>query len=185
MLVLHRFCCGCCRGWDGDKPDVGVVLPLADPWLENGDPSVDDDFLLPTLSPSSPPSSAPWGGDRFEVAVAVVVVVGVVEEKVGVVDEVEDEGEFVDEIAAAAAENEDELFDDNVVAAVVDGGAAPPTLSALNAAAVPNVPVVVAAPAVSKPRGVEDTASSPSVSPSPPYPSPSPSRVDASPCPPP
>jgi len=32
------------------------------------------------------------------------------------------------------------LFDDNVVAAVVDGEAAPPTLSAPNAAAVPNVP---------------------------------------------
>ena len=98
-------------------------------------------------------------------------------------EEVENDGEFVGELAAAAAENEDELFDDNVVAAVVDGEAALPTLSAPNAAAVPNVPVVAAAPAVSKPRDVGDTASSPSVSPSPLYPSPSPSRVDASPCP--
>jgi hypothetical protein len=106
-----------------------------------------------------------------------------VEERVGVADEVEDDGEFVGEIAAA--ENEDELFDDNVVADVVDGEAAPPTLSAPNGAAVPNAPVVAAPPAVSKPRDVEDIASSPSVSPSPPYPSSSPSRVDASPCPPP
>ena len=149
MPVLHCFCCGCCRGWGGDKLDVGVVLPLVDPWLENGDPSVDD-FLLPSLSSPSPSSSAPWaGGDRFEAVVAVVVAARVVEERVGVVDEIEDDGEF--EIAAAAAENEDELFDDNVVAAAVDGGAAPPTLSALNVAAVPNVPVVAAAPAVSKP----------------------------------
>ena len=102
------------------------------------------------------------------------------EERVGVADEVEDDGEFVGEIAAA-----DELFDDNVVADVVDGEAAPPTLSAPNGAAVPNASVVAAPPAVSKPRDVEDIASSPSVSPSTPYPSSSPSRVDASPCPPP
>jgi len=156
---------------------VGVDLPLVDPSLENGDPTVDDDFL-PSLSSSS---SAPWGEDRFEAAVAVVGAAGVVEERVGVV---EDDGESVGEIVVAAAGNEDELFDDNVVAAAVDGEAAPPTLSAPNAAPVPNVPVV-AAPAVSKPRDVEDTAFSPSVSPSGPYPSPSPSRVDASPCPPP
>jgi len=156
---------------------VGVGLPLVDPWLENGDPSVDDDFLLLSLSSSS---SAPRGGDRFEAAVAVVGAAGVVEERVGVVDEVEDDGEFVAEIAMAAAENEDELFDDNVA---VDSEAAPPTLSVLNAAAVPNVPVPVGLPAVSKPRDVEDTASSPSVSPSRPYPSPSSSRVDASPSP--
>ena len=105
------------------------------------------------------------------------------EERVGVADEVEDDGEFVGEIALA--ENGDELFDDNVVAGVVDGEAAPPTLSAPNGAAVPNAPVAAAPPAASKPRDVEDTASSPSVSPSPPYPSPSSSRVDASPCPPP
>ena len=181
MFVLHCFCCGCCRGWDGDKPNVGVDLPLADPWLEKGDPSVDDDFLLPSLSSSSPSSSALWGGDLFEAAVAAVVAAGVLE-KVGVVDEVEDDGEFVGEIAAAAAENGDELFDDNVVAAAAVDEAAPPTLSAPNAVAVPSVPVLAA---VSKPRDVEDTASSPFLSPSPPYPSPSSSRVDASPCPPP
>lgn len=100
------------------------------------------------------------------------------EERVGVV---EDDDEFVGETAAAAAENEDELFDDNAAAAAADGEAVPPTLSAPNAAPVPNVPVV-AAPAVSKPRDVEDTAFSPSVSPSRPYPSTWPSRVDASPC---
>ena len=81
------------------------------------------------------------------------------EERVGVADEVEDDGEFVGEIAAA-----DELFDDNVVADVVDGEAAPPTLSAPNGAAVPNAPVVAAPPAVSKPRDVEDIASSPCLS---------------------
>jgi hypothetical protein len=156
MLVLHCFCCGWCRGWGGDKPDVGVVLPLADPCLENDDPSVVDDFLLPSLSWFSPSSSASWGGDRFEATVAVVVAARVVDERVGVADEVEDDGEFVGEIAAA--ENEDELFDDADV--VVDGEAAPPTLSAPNDAAVPNVPVVVAPPAGSKPRDVEDTASS-------------------------
>ena len=150
-----------------------------DPWLENGDPSVDG-FLLPSLTSSSPSTSVPWGGDRFEAAVAVVVAARVVEGRVGVVDEIEDDGEF--EIAAAAAENEDALFDDNV-AAVVDGEAAPPTLSAPNVAAVPNVPVAAAPPAVSKLRDVEDTATSPSVSPSPPYPWPSPSPADVSPCP--
>ena len=172
MIVLHCFCCGC-RDWDGDKPDA---LPLVDPWLEKGDPSVDDDFPLPSLSSSS---SAPWGGDRFEAAVAVVVAAGVVEERVGVADEVEDDVEFVGEIGLVAGENEDEMFDDKDVAAVVDGEAAPPTLSGPNAAAVPNVPVPVPVLAVSK----EDTAfsPSPSVSPSPPYPSLS--RVDASPCP--
>ena len=60
-------------GWGGDKLDVGVVLPLADPYLENGDPSVEDDFLPPSLSWFSPSSSGPWEGDRFEAAVAVVV----------------------------------------------------------------------------------------------------------------
>jgi hypothetical protein len=114
----------------------------------------------------------------FEAAVAVAVIAGVVAERVGVVDEVEveDDGEFVEIAEAAAAENEDNV----AAAAVVDGEAAPPTLSAPNAAA--------AAPAVSKPRDVEDTASSPSVSPSPPYPSTSTPLVDdddASPCPPP
>jgi hypothetical protein len=111
LFVLHCFCCGC-RGWDGDKLDVGVVLPLADdddPWLlEKGGPSIDDDdFLLPSLSSSSLSSSdPPRGGDRFEAAVAVAVTAGVIAERVGVVDEVEveDDGEFV-EIAAAAAEN--------------------------------------------------------------------------------
>ena len=134
-------------------------------------------------------SSAPWGEDRFEVAVTVVGAARVVDERVGVVDEVEDDGEFVAEMVALAAENED----DNVAAAaaaavvVVEGEAAPPTLSAPNAVVVvvPNVPAVVAAPAVSKPRDVEDTASSLSVSPSRSYPSQSPSRVDASPIPPP
>ena len=154
---------------------MGVDPPL-DPSLENGDPSVDD-FLLPLLSSSS----APRGEDRFEAAVAVAGGAGVVEERVGVAEEV---GEFVGEIAAAAAENEDGLFDDNV-AAVVDGEVAPPTLSAPNVAPVPNVPVAAAAvavaPAVSKPKDVEDTASSPSVSPSRPYPWPSSSRADASP----
>jgi len=179
--VLHCFCCAWCRGWGGDKLDAGVVLPLADPYPENGDPSIEDDFLLPSLTWFSPSSSAPLGGDRFEAAVAVVVAARAVEERVGVADEVEDDGELVGEIAAA--ENGDELFDDNVVADVVDDEAAPPTLSALNGAAVPNAPVVAAPLAVSKPRDVEDTASSPS--PSPPYPSSTPSRVDASPCPPP
>jgi hypothetical protein len=112
----------------------------------------------------------------FEAAVAVAVIAGVVAERVGVVDEVEveDDGEFVEIAEAAAAENEDNV----AAAAVVDGEAAPPTLSAPNAAA---------APAVSKPRDVEDTACSPSVSPSPPYPSTSTSLVDdddACPCPP-
>lgn len=167
--MLHCFCCGCCcRGWDGDKLDVGVDLPLVDPSLENGDPTDDGDFLLPSLSSSS---SAPWAEGRFEAAVAVVEAAGVVEERVGVV---EDDDEFVGEIAEAAAENE--LFGDNVAAAA-DDEAAPPTLFAPNAAL-----VVVAPPAVSKPRDVGDTASSPSVSPSRPYPSTWPSRVDASPC---
>ena len=148
--MLHCFCCGCYRGWDGDKPDAGVVLPLVDPWPENGDPSVDDDFLLPSLSLSSPSSSGPWGKDRFEAAVAVVAAAGIVTERVGVVDEVEEDGEF--EIEGEVAGNEDELFDDT---GVVVSEAAPPTLSAPNAAAVP---------AVSNPRDVEDAASSPCLS---------------------
>jgi hypothetical protein len=101
------------------------------------------------LSWFSPSSSAPWGGDLFEAAVAVVVAARVVDERVGVADEVEDDGEFVASGEIAAAENEDE-FDDNVVADVVDGEAAPPTLSAPNGAAILNAPVVVAPPTVSR-----------------------------------
>ena len=112
-------------------------------------------------------SYAPWGGDWFEAAVDVVIAAGIVEERVVVDDEINDDasGEFVGEIAAG--ENEDELVDDNIVAPAVDGESAPLTPSAPNDAAVPNVPVAAVAHAVSKPRDVEDTASSPSVHPSP------------------
>jgi len=96
--------------------------------------------------------------------VAVVAAAGVVEKRVGVADR--------------------DVVGDNVVA-VVDGEADPPTLSVPNAADVLNVPVVAAAPAVSKRRDGKDTASSPAASPSRPYPLPPSSRVDASPCPPP
>jgi len=101
---------------------------------------------------------------------AVVAAAAVVVEGVGVVDDVEDDGEF----AVVAAEIEDN------VAVAVDGEVAPPTVSALNvAAAAPNVPVV-ASPVAAKWKDAADTPSSLSVSPSP---SPSPSRTDESPSP--
>ena len=78
----------------------------------------------------------------------------------GVVDDIEDDGEFVD-VAA-------EIGDNVAVAAAVDGEVAPPTLSVLN------VPVVAA----SKWKDAADTPSSLSVLPSP---SPSPSQTDKSP----
>ena len=96
----------------------------------------------------------------------------VVVEGVGVVDEVEDDGDFV--VAAAEIEDEDNVA---VAAAAVDGEGAPPTLSALNVA--PNVPVV-AAPVGSNWKDAADTPSALPVSPSS---SPSPSRTDESPSP--